>query len=98
MPVTPMPIRMEKELADLLAEGARRTPHKKQELIRITLRRHLRKVIDEESVKAPKRVTNIQPWPKGELARAYQQTAHEGWDGIERAAVRAGQRPPRFDD
>ena len=75
MPSTPMPIRIEKELRDLLKEGARRTPHKKQELIRLTLRKHLREVIEEEAVK-PKagRVTNIEPWPKGVLARIYKET------------------------
>lgn len=100
MPVTPMPIRLEKELTDLLSEGAKRTPHKKQELIRITLRRHLREVIDAETTHRHQgRVTNIEPWPRRELAKIYKETAHEGWDRIEAAAVRAGQkRPPSFDD
>jgi hypothetical protein len=98
MPVTPMPIRMEKKLVDLLKEGARRTPHKKQELIRITLRRHLREVIEEEATKPPKgRITNIEPWPPGALAEAYKRTTHEGWDKVEAAAARA-QRKPSFDD
>ena len=98
MPATPVPIRIEKDLLTLLAEGARRTPHKKQELIRITLRRHLRDVIEAEATKPSKnRVTNIDPWPKGTLARAYKRTAHEGWDKVEAAAVRA-QRKPSFDD
>jgi hypothetical protein len=98
MPVTPVPIRMERELVDLLKEGARRTPHKKQELIRITLRRHLREVIEEEAVEPVKgRITNIEPWPKGVLAKAYKETEHEGWDKVEAAATRA-QRRPNFDD
>ncbi len=100
MPVTPMPIRMEKELMDLLSEGARRTPHKKQELVRLTLRRHLREVIDTEAVSPAKgRITNIEPWPKGMLTAIYKETACEGWDTVESAAVRAGQKsPPSFDD
>jgi hypothetical protein len=91
---------MEKELRDLLKEGARRTPHKKQELVRLTLRKHLREVIEEEAVK-PKagRVTNIEPWPKGVLARVYKEIEHEGWDKVEDAAVRAGQkRAPSMED
>jgi hypothetical protein len=100
MHVTPMPIRMEKELVDLLKEGTRRTPHKKQELIRLTLRRHLRGVIEDEAVKPDKgRITNIAPWPTGMLTKIYQETEHEGWDKVEKAAVRAGQkRPPSLDD
>jgi hypothetical protein len=95
---TPMPIRMEKELSDLLKEGARRTPHKKQELVRLTLRRHLREVIEEESKKpAQGRVTNIEPWPKGLLAKAYKAIEHEGWDKVEEAATKA-QGAPSFDD
>ena len=95
-----MPVRIEKELRDLLQEGARRTPHKKQELIRLTLRRHLRDVIEEEAVKPNGgRVTNIEPWPKGTLAKIYKETEHEGWDKVEAAGVRAGQkRTPSMDD
>jgi hypothetical protein len=99
MPVTPMPIRIEKELVDLLNEGSRRTLHKKQELIRLTLRRHLREVIEEESIKPPGKVTNVQPWPKGLLTRIYQEIQQENWDKVEAAAVRAGQKtPPSLDD
>jgi hypothetical protein len=98
MPVSPMQIRMEKELADLLAEGARRTPHKKQELVRLTLRRHLRDVIEEESFTvSPKRLTTVDPWPKGALAAAYRRTPAEGWDKVEAAAIRA-QGKPSFED
>lgn len=95
-----MPIRIEKELMDLLSEGTRRTPHKKQELIRLTLRRHLREVIESEAVhKGKVPLTNIKPWPKGALSAAYKEIAAEGWDKVEAAAVRAGQRrPPSFDD
>jgi hypothetical protein len=100
MSATPMPIRIEKELLTLLAEGARRTPHKKQELIRLTLRRHLREVIEAEATKPSKsRVTNIDPWPEGALTRAYKETQHEGWDKVEAAAVRAGRKKrPSMDD
>ena len=98
MPVTPMPIRMEQELLDLLTEGARRTPHKKQELVRLTLRRHLQKIIDDEATKAPEgRITAIEPWPKGALASAYKKVALEGWGEVERAATRA-QGKPSFED
>jgi hypothetical protein len=94
-----MPIRMEKELLDLLSDGVRRTPHKKQELIRLTLRRHLKDVIEEEAMRPSQaRVTNIKPWPEGLLAKAYKEIAHEGWDKIEAAAVRATRRRPAMDD
>ena len=98
MPVTPIPIRMEKELVDLLKEGARRTPHKKQELIRLTLRRHLRGVIEQEAVpQSPKRITTVDPWPKGAVAAAYRRLASEKWDKVEAAATRA-QGKPTFED
>ena len=96
--MTPMPIRLERELMDLLADGVKRTPHKKQELVRITLRRHLREVIEAEATRPAQRVTNVEPWPEGELTRIYQETAQEGWDEVESAAVRAGQRRPSMDD
>jgi hypothetical protein len=99
MPIPPMPIRLEKELVTLLSEGARRTPHRKQELVRITLRRHLREVIEAEAIRPAKgRVTNIEPWPKGLLTRIFRETAEEGWDEIEAAAVKAGQRAPSMND
>lgn len=97
--MTPMPIRLERELMELLKEGAKRTPHKKQELVRITLRWHLRQVIEAEATRPARgRVTNVEPWPEGELARIYRDTAKEGWDKVEAAAVRAGQRRPSMDD
>ena len=93
-----MPIRLEKELLDLLREGTRRTPHKKQELVRLTLRRHLRETIEEEAVRPAKgRVTNIEPWPKGVVEAMYRKIDHEGWDKIEDAATRA-QGKPSFED
>ena len=91
-----MPVRFEKSLLATLNEGTRRTPHKKQELIRITLRRYLPAVIEEESVKkASGRITNVEPWPKGVLAKAYKRIQGENWDKIE-AAIK--QSPPSMDD
>lgn len=93
-----MPIRMEQELLDLLTEGARRTPHKKQELVRLTLRRHLQRVIDDEAARVPEgRITAIEPWPKGALAAAYKKVATKDWDEVERAATRA-QGKPSFEE
>jgi hypothetical protein len=91
---------MERELVELLNEEARRTPHKKPELVRLTLRRHLREVIEAEAMKPPEgRITNVEPWPKGVLTRIYKEAAGEGWDKVEEAAARAGQKtPPSTDD
>ena len=91
-----MPVRFEPELQKLLREGARRTPHKKQELIRITLRRYLPAVIEAEAEQSHHRITNIEPWPKATLEKAYQRTGKE-WDAIEEAATRA-QGKPDFSD
>lgn len=89
---------MEKELMDLLSEGTRRTPHRKQELIRITLRRHLREVIEDETIrKAEKRLTTIAPWRKGALASAYKRVAGEKWGKVEDAAVKS-QGAPSIED
>jgi hypothetical protein len=93
MKTFPVPVRLDKSLQDALREGARRTPHKKQELIRMTLRRHLREVIDQEAVDtAARRITNIEPWPEPVLARAYKRIGKE-WDTIEEAATRAQGTP-----
>ena len=86
---------MEPDLQRLLTEGSRRTPHKKQELVRITLRRYLPMVIEAESTQA-KRITNIEPWPERELKRAYQRVGKE-WDELEEAATRA-QGAPDWND
>jgi hypothetical protein len=95
---TPLPLRIEKELHALLDEGTRRTPHKKQELIRLTLRRHLRAVIEQEATAAqPRRITNVQPWRKGALAKAYQRVSREGWEQVEDVAICA-QGAPAFED
>jgi hypothetical protein len=95
---TPLPLRLEKELHDLLDEGSRRTPHRKQELIRLTLRRHLRATIEQEALAAkPTRLTNLEPWPKGALTRAYRRISHECWEKVENAATHA-QGKPSFED
>ena len=81
----------------MLQEGARRTPHKKQELIRITLRRHLRTVIEQEATKTEiQRLTNIEPWPRGLLEKAYRKVGAES-DKLETIATRA-QGEPDFKD
>ena len=93
-----MPLRVEKELHDLMAEGSRRTPYKKQELIRLTLRRHLRAIIEQEARAAsPGRVTNVDPWRKGELAQAYRRLRSEDWEQVEDKAIEA-QGKPHFQD
>ena len=92
-----MPVRLEKDLQEMLRRGARRTPHKKQELIRITLRRHLQQVIDQEAVKElPVRVTNIEPWPRRVLENAYRRMG-EDWTAIENAAIHAQGKPDLAD-
>jgi len=90
MPTKPIPVRFEGELLSLLQEGARRTPHKKQELIRLTLRRHLASVIETEA--SGKRITNIEPWPNAVLTKAYAKAGKE-WDSLEEMATRAQGRP-----
>jgi len=97
MQTKPVPLRCEKKLLDLLRDGARRTPHKKQELIRITLRRYLPIVIEEEArTEKSKRITNIEPWSKEMLREAYKERDKE-WEKIEDAATRA-QGKPSFED
>jgi len=93
MASTPMPIRLDDELIELLSEGARRTRQNKQTLVRLTLRRHLSEVIERESRKWPlNRITRLAPWPRGALAKAYKQ-AGKSSDGLEAAAVAAQGRP-----
>jgi len=97
MKTVPVPVRLDNDLRKLLRDGARRTPHKKQELIRLTLRRHLREVIEEESVvKASTRITNIEPWPEKVVKEAYRRIGRE-WDALEVAATQA-QGKPDFND
>jgi hypothetical protein len=97
MKTSPMPVRLDKELRSALRDGARRTPHKMQELVRLTLRRHLREVIEQETIAKPqRRVTNIEPWPRSVVEKAYR-TMGNDWDKIEDAATRA-QGTPDLDD
>jgi hypothetical protein len=97
MKTIPLPVRLEQDLQDALTEGVRRTPHKKQELIRLTLRRHLNEVIEKEAtLKKEPRITNIDPWPKGVVEKAYRRIGRE-WDKLEEAAIRAQGRPDMND-
>ncbi|HZV35276.1 MAG TPA: hypothetical protein VFB72_11940, partial [Verrucomicrobiae bacterium] len=97
MKTTTMPLRLEKDLRTTLREGARRTPHTMQDLIRLTLGRHLRQVIEEEIVANPaQRVTNINPWPRSVVQKAYRAMGAE-WDRLEDAATKA-QGGPDFND
>lgn len=91
-----MAVRFDDEVRGLLTEGARRTPLSKQELIRRTLRQFLRVVIDQEVSTPVKRITNIEPWPRGALAKAWKKTDQE-WARSEAAAM-AARRPPRMDN
>ncbi len=93
MKTVPLSIRLDKQLRSLLAEGARRTSFNQRELLRRTLRLHLREVIEREAVKPKARITNIAPWPRGALARAYKRTADKGWERVEAAATAAQSRP-----
>lgn len=88
----PLSIRLDKELQSLLAEGARRTPLNQRELLRRTLRLHLREVIEQETRAARPKLTNIEPWPRGVLAKAYRRV-EQGWEEVEAAATLAQSRP-----
>ena len=92
----PLSIRLDKQLRGLLAEGARRTPFNQRELLRRTLRLHLRQVIEREAAAPPDRITNVDPWPGGHLAKAYRRV-DKAWDRIEAAAT-AAQGRPSWDD
>jgi hypothetical protein len=97
MKTIPVPVRLDKDLQRILREGARRTPHKKQDLIRMTLRRHLREVIEQAArVESPPRITNIEPWPRRVVEKAYRRMGQD-WSAIEDAAMGA-QGKPDFND
>ena len=96
MKTMPLSIRLDKKLRSLLVEGARRTPLNQRELLRRTLRLHLREVIEQEAASPKARITNIDPWPRGCLAKAYRR-ADRAWDRIEAAAT-AAQGRPSWDD
>lgn len=85
----PIPLRLEADIQEMLKEGSQRTPHKKQELIRITLRRYLRSVVEGEArVAAIPRLTSIKPWGNAALTRAYRKP-DKARDRIEDIATRA---------
>ena len=92
----PLSIRLDEQLHSLLAEGARRTPFNQRELLRRTLRLHLREVIEREAATPITRITNIDPWPRGRLANAYRRVDKD-WDRVEAAAT-AAQGQPSWDD
>jgi len=96
MKTSPVPLRLDKDLRKTLREGARRTPHKQQDLVRLTLRRYLRDVIEAEAHEPTARVTNIEPWPRATLEAAYRRIG-KYWDAVEAAAIRA-QGHPNFED
>lgn len=97
MSTQPVPLRLDRELTALLQEGARRTPHKQAALVRLTLRRHLRAVIEEEAMSTPLLpLTNVKPWPRGTLGRAYAVTARE--DRALEATATAAQPTPTLED
>jgi hypothetical protein len=96
MKTEPLSIRLDKNLRELLAEGAQRTPLNQRELLRRTLRLHLREVIEREAVTSAARITNIDPWPRGALARAYRRSDQD-WESTEAAAT-AAQGRPSWDD
>jgi hypothetical protein len=92
MKTMPLSIRLDKRLRTMLAEGARRTPFNQRELLRRTLRLHLHEVIEREAETAAARITNIDPWPRGSLAKAYRRV-DKAWDRVEASATAAQGRP-----
>src|SRR5947207_14925388 len=96
MKTLPLSIRLDKKVRSLLAEGARRTPLNQRELLRRTLQLHLKDVIEQEAAIGQLRITNVAPWPKGALAKAYRRV-EKGWERIEVAAT-AAQGRPSWDD
>ncbi len=92
-----MSIRLDDDLADLLAQGAKRTRQKKQNLVRLTLRRYLPEVIERESVKiSPAQITTLAPWPRGALSKAYKRAGKS--DERLEAAAAAAQGKPSWED
>jgi hypothetical protein len=60
-------------------------------LLRRALRLHLREVIEREAAPHEVRVTNIDPWPRGCLAKAYRRVERD-WEDVEAAATAAQER------
>jgi hypothetical protein len=96
MKTMPLSIRLDQLLRSLLAEGARRTPLNQRELLRRTLRLHQSEVVEQEAAPPKARITNIDPWPRGCLAKAYRRV-DQAWDSIEAEAA-AAQGRPAWDD
>jgi hypothetical protein len=96
MKSAPLSIRLDQDLRLLLAEGARRTRFNQRELLRRTLRLHLREVIESEALAVELRLTNIDPWPRGVLAKAYRYRDKD-WERVEAAAT-AAQGQPSWND
>ena len=96
MKAMPLSIRLDEQLRSVLVEGARRTPFNQRELLRRTLRLHLREVIEQETAPPKARITNTDPWPRACLAKAYRRV-DQAWDSIEAAAT-AAQGRPSWDD
>jgi hypothetical protein len=97
MKTVPVPVRLDEHLRKVLRDGGRRTPPTQQDLIRLTLRRHLREVIEQETAAKPtQRITNLEPWPRHVVAKAYQRIGSE-WDKLEAVATRAQGRPDFYD-
>lgn len=96
MATTSVSLRLDHALLSMLSEGSQRTPLKKPELIRRTLRLHLREVIEAEALCTGPRRTAISPWPKGALAKAYRRAGKQ-WDKVESAAA-AAQGAPSWED
>jgi hypothetical protein len=96
MKMTPISLRLDKEIHLLLRDGKKRTPLKPAELIRRTLRDYLAKTIERES-KTPPRVTNVEPLARGVMTRIYKKIGGERWDDVEASAT-AAQPLPSGDD
>jgi hypothetical protein len=92
MKTIPLSIRLDKDLRSLFVEGARRTRFNQRELLRRTLRLHLREVIEHEASPPEARITTIGPWPRGCLTKAYRRV-DRAWDRTEAAATAAQGRP-----
>jgi hypothetical protein len=91
MMTTSVSLRLDKRLLSMLSKGSQRTPLKKPELIRRTLRLHLQEVIEAEALSPAPRLSAISPWPKGALAKAYRRAGKQ-WDKVESAAAAQGTR------
>ena len=59
-------------------------------------RARLREIVEREAAVPETRITNIAPWPRGCLAKAYRRV-DRAWDRIEAAAT-AAQGRPSWDD